>query len=137
MPRAACAQLGGEPQLPARKRGEQRFLCAVSTAELQKVGGEHKRTELPARPAADFVQLARCDEKQVARKPGILPVSDCQADLARQDADDLELGMPVVRDYVAVLRAGHGVDLEWEFLGAMGAFFQAGSVHFAGSFLNM
>ena len=133
LPRLAGAQAGREPQPPLGQRREQLGLRLVAARKLQKVRRKHERTELvlPSR-GADLVQLLARDEKHVPVHALVHMVGDGQRHMPRIHRDDLEFGVPVVRDEVAVVGLAavqRGIDLERERQCAVLFFLSPCSVH--------
>ena len=116
LPRFAGAQAGHEPQPAPGQRGEQLGLCLVAARKLQKVRREYERAELvfPSR-CADFVQFLARDEKHISMLSLVHMVGNGQRHMPCIHCDNLEFGMPVVRDEVAVIGLAavqRGVDLK-------------------------
>ena len=105
LPRLARPQTGREPQPSLRERLEQSELGLVGTGELQKIRREDERAELVfSSGSAYLMQLLGRREEYVSPGALVHPVRDRQRDAAAVHRNDLQLGMPVIRDEIAVIR---------------------------------
>lgn len=114
----AGADAGRKAQLSLRERLKEGELGFIGAGELEKIRRENERAELVLAPGGAYlVQLLGGGEKDVAPRTLVNVVGNRQRHAAAVHLDDLELGMPVIGDEIAVTGLApveRGIDLKRE-----------------------